>query len=123
MGDDLREANTALRVEYDGFGTGHFVDQLLLLEPGRYVFTGLQRVEGRPETLRLQWRVDCVEGPSAGVYRPATGDADNDGWIRFQGEFQVPDGCSGQWLRLEARPEDQRSNLVMWFDDLAIDPI
>lgn len=120
--DDVRAGNPALRVEYDGYAPEGIAGQLLLLEPGVYELSGEQRFEDGIEDPRMIWTVKCVEtSPSLAEYlaRPAASER----WTTFRRTFTVPSSnCNAQWLRLEARPDDVRTHIVAWFDNLAILP-
>lgn len=118
--DDIRTGNPALRVEYDGYAPNEIATQLLLLEPGIYQLSGDQRFEDGAEDLRMIWTVKCVESsPSLVEYLPRPSAPDR--WTAFRKTFTVPaSNCSAQYLRLEARPDDVRTHIVAWFDNLAI---
>lgn len=120
--DDLNAGNRALRLEYNGFSSGAFIEQLLLLEPGEYVLQGQWRAETPRADMRLDWRISCAEtGAESVISRPGTFSAKDGRWRRFAVRFVVPrENCSAQWLRLTANPRDHRVAIVAWFDQLAI---
>lgn len=120
--DDLRSGDVALRVEFDGFGSGVFTEQLLLLRPGTYGLSGEERVETPATELRMAWRVRCAESNAALLdYRPGYGLDEADSWHRFSARFVVPaENCSAQWLRLEALPDDRKTTIAVWFDALKL---
>jgi hypothetical protein len=60
--DDLRARNPALRVEYDGFNSGVLAEQLVLIPPGDYAFSGETRSDAALEETRLAWSVVCAGG-------------------------------------------------------------
>ena len=119
--DDLDVDNRALRVEYDGFASGVFIRQVLLLTPGRYVLVGQTRSETPMVDTRLAWRAVC-----AGSGRVLTGPSSNTGegttdWKFFRVAFTVPhENCQAQWLQLAAVPGDRRTSIAAWFDNLGI---
>ena len=120
--DDVSEGNQALRVEYDGFGTGFIAQQLMLLEPGRYVLSGDERLDTKVPETRLKWRIACVGSPLIPVtYRPPAEGRPEGQWRRFRVEFEVPaTGCDTQGLSLAGEPGDRRRTTIAWFDNLAI---
>lgn len=121
--DDLRPDNLAFRLEYDGFSSGVFMEQMLLLGARRHVLKGQRRAEAAQADMRLGWEVVCAE--TANVITPTDrapwGAAGT--WERFEVRFEVPrENCTAQWLRLKPRPEDRRTTIVAWFDKLEILP-
>lgn len=121
--DDVRAGNLALRLEYDGFSSGVFVEQLLLLGPGRHILKGERRAEAGQANMQLGWEVVCAE--TAAVISPTDrGPWSAAGaWERFEIGFDVPrENCGAQWLRLKARPEDRRTTIAAWFDELEVLP-
>lgn len=121
--DDLRPGNLAFRVEYDGFVSGFFAEQLLFLAPGDYVLTGSRRAETSMIDLRMTWQIVCVEtgSPSAGAGAVIPAAAQDVEWQPFQVRFRVAaENCTAQWLRLQALPGDRRTTIAAWFDDLRI---
>jgi hypothetical protein len=121
--DDVRPAEIALRVDYDGYATGVVTEQILMLPPGQHLLSGQDRVEIGPDTSRLRWRLSCIEsGQLIGSYAVAPMSGDGSEWRTFQVPFVTPSaGCAVQRLRLEADPGDRRETTVAWFDKLKID--
>lgn len=121
--DDLRSANEALRIDYDGYATGTIVEQLTSLSPGPYVFSAEVRTEaGHPET-RLAWTLSCAPRDNAKTSAPAGIAGGRAGsWTILTGLLEVPDDCPVQWLRLETRAADRRSRTVVWYDRITIAP-
>lgn len=116
--DDVRQGQQALRVEYDGRSSGVATEQLLLLPPGRFVFTGDQKVESG--TPRLRWILSCYETPLVLVSLDSMATPLGE-WRPFEQTFTVPSaGCTGQWLRLMPVPGDRRAASATWFDHLAL---
>ena len=121
VADDLRPANPALRVDYDGYATGRVAEQLTSLRPGKYRFTAETRTETGDPTDRLAWTLSCATGGQAFAILPAgTPDAASNAWTALEGRFEVPAGCPAQWLRLQTRAADRRSPTVIWFDRVSI---
>ena len=96
--------------------------QLLVLPPGDYVLQGQVRSDGDGDGLQLGWFVSCAE--DARVLARVGAPAPSHGvWSPFAGAFKVPgDGCTGQWLQLEAAPGERRASVMMWYDKLTIRP-
>ncbi len=119
--------NPALYVQYDGFGNSGPAEQLLLLNPGRYQLSGKFSFEEGPESNpNLAWTVRCEDtGTLLAEVRPAP-DLQKATAARelFRVSLTVPDrNCRAQWLKLETRPRDRRTNTVVWFDDIAVEAI
>ena len=120
--DDTRADDFAVRIEYDGYGTDVPLQQMLLLSPGRYTFSGERRFEVQPDDSRLAWTVTCVETGVQVLADAAGGRTVNeDRWATFSSSFAVPAAnCSAQWLRLEPRSADTRANTIVWYDQLKV---
>lgn len=119
--------NPALYVQYDGFGNSGVAEQMLLLKPGAHRLSGKFSYEDGPDgDPTLAWTVRCEDtGQLLGKVRPAP-DPRNATAERelFQASLTVPaHNCRAQWLRLETRPRDRRTNTVVWFDDIAVEAI
>lgn len=119
--DDLRAENQAFRLEYDGFASGVFTRQLLLLSPGAYRLEGDWRAETPRPEMQIGWQIVCagtgavVSGVGSGL---RNGSAE---WSRFRQSFSVPrENCQAQWLQLVAVPGDRRTTIAAWFDKLQI---
>lgn len=121
--DDLSPDNLAFRLEYNGFSSGVFMEQMLLLGPGTYLLRGERRAETAPDDTRLGWEVSCAgTGAVIAPARPAVWSSTGR-WERFAISFEVPrENCPAQWLRLKPRPEDRRTTIAAWFDRLEIVP-
>ena len=87
-----------LNVEYYGRNDARLASQLMLLPPGRYrlAFEAEGRAEG--EEGQLAWTVSCHPGGAVLVTVPIVGVEFTP--KSFTGEFTIPAGCAGQWLRL-----------------------
>lgn len=121
--DDLRQGNTAFRLNYDGFAAGVFNRQLLVLAPGAYVLTGRWRAETPQAEMPLEWQVVCAESGARAELRQGRLGADAADWRPFTASFAIPrENCSAQWLQLAAVPGDRRTTIAAWFDDLRIRP-
>lgn len=121
--DDLRPANLALRVDYDGYATGVVAQQLTSLSPGTYRFTAEVRTETGDPAARLAWTLSCATGGGPFASMPAgTANAAKGPWMAMSAQFDVAEDCPAQMLRLETKAADYRSPTVVWFDKVAISP-
>lgn len=93
-----RVGNPALQVNFYGREDVELASQLLMLRPGRYRLQFRAEGDAAGEGSQLLWSITCT-GSKAQLlslplrdvnYTPRT----------FSGEFSVPAGCAGQWLRL-----------------------
>ena len=118
--DDLREDNLAFRFEYDGFGSGAFLEQFLVLKPGAYILSGETRTE-TPETRSgAEWSVRCVNGGSIRL-EPIPSRPTGMDWSTFRLRLQIPsEECTAQWLVLSAKADDHRTTIITWFDNLRV---
>ena len=121
--DDLRPDNAALRLEYDGFGSGVFTRQLLLVGSGEFTLEGEWRAETPLPDLRIAWQLVCAE---SGMVLGSAGSGlrgDSTDWKAFRRTFIIPrENCRAQWLQLAAVPGDRRTTIAAWFDKLRISP-
>lgn len=117
--DDVRPADPALRIDYDGYSTVRFAEQLLFLTPGRYRLTAEARAEAGEPGERMVWSVTCSPNDLRILSTPAVGRSASV-WSPVSDEFTVPQGCPGQWLRLESRGDDRRASTIAWIDRVRI---
>lgn len=117
----------ALRVSFDDRRVVfNHVKQTLVLNAGRYKFTG-QGLTANLKTERgLVWTIQCLDsGEQLAESGPWQGDAKD--WQMFSVEFDVPaDKCAAQslTLKLPARvPSEEHISGAIWFDDLRIQRI
>lgn len=120
--DDVRPADPALRVDYDGYSASRIAEQLMFLSPGRYRLSAESRTEEGEPAKRLALTVTCAPGDLVVMSAPAAAPG-SEVWTPFSTTFTVPSGCRAQWLRLETRAGDVRSRTAAWLDKLAITPI
>lgn len=120
--DDLRPGNTAYRFEYDGFNSGRFIEQLMLLEPGDYVLKGERRAETGQSDLMVRWHVICAEtGSDTRLDDEIRSPRASTAWQPFEARFQVPrENCTAQWLRLESYAGERRMLIAAWLDNIAV---
>jgi len=117
---------TAVRLQFSGarvdFGN---VAQLLLLLPGEYTLSGLQKAESLETARGIGWNLLCAEGTKQSV---AFSDllSGSRPWGAFQVKFRIPDqGCTAQWLRLELSARTQSEKRIegqAWYKSLRIEP-
>lgn len=119
VADDVRPADPALRIDYDGYSTVRFAEQLLFLTPGRYRLTAEARAEAGEPAERMAWSVTCSPNDLRILATPAVGRSAAV-WGPVSAEFTVPQGCPGQWLRLESRGDDRRARTIAWIDRVAV---
>ncbi len=109
----------ALHAHYDGSGAPALAEQLLVLAPGSYAFSGQGRASGDASNA-LAWTLACAETPGTVLARiPAPEAAGN--WRAFHVAVEVPDaGCAAQWLRLTPLPVDHLRPIEVWWRGLSI---
>lgn len=111
----------ALDVQFFGRETVDLASQLLVLRPGRYRLR--YRVEGsaKGDDSRIAWRVFCRGNPGQPLIdlplrdiaaAPRT----------IAGEFTVPGGCAGQWLRLSGIAGEFPSTQTATIFEVAVEP-
>lgn len=123
VADDLRPADPALRVDYNGSATARIAEQLTLLDPGSYRLSAEVRTETGDPAARLTWTLTCGYGTRVIASLPAGAPAAApDGWTAISGRFEVPAVCPTQWLRLDTSAADRSSPTVVWFDRIRISP-
>jgi len=113
--DEVRPADPALRIDYDGYSIVLFAEQLLFLSPGRYRLTAEARAEAGEPGERMIWSVTCAPNDLRILAAPAVGSPATV-WSPISADFTVPAGCPGQWLRLQSRSGDRRASTIAWID-------
>lgn len=116
-GRALRASFSGKRIEFA------YLRQNLYLGHGAYVLTGRVRPDNLKARRGLQWRVACNAGASGllGESEAFLGGGD---WRAFSFDFNVPRGCLGQVLLLDAvgkRAVDHEVNGTLWVDALRIE--
>jgi hypothetical protein len=112
----------ALDVQYDGVSSPTPVRQMLVLPAGAYRLSGRSYSAGDGGPKMLAWGVLCATAGQAlaAVATPQT----KAQWSAFSVELNVPTvGCPAQWLALTAEPGDERADIDVWYDDIAVVPI
>lgn len=107
-----------LHAQDQASGGGELAEQMLVLAPGAYRFSGLIRFEG-PDDHPL-WRVQCApNGELIGQSHPT---GRSPGWRAFSVSFAVPvEGCPAQWLRLRATSREGFEPTEAWFARLKVE--
>lgn len=122
--DDLKAGNQAFRLQYDGYGNDWLLAQVVLLDPGEYVLSGVWRAETPDQDAQVKWILACADGDfdvNATGAEPFT--AATTEWRSFRSRLVVPrENCSTQWLRLVVIPGDRRTSIGAWFDNIEIRP-
>lgn len=116
---DLR-ANS-LNIDYYGRDTGELASQLLVLTPGRYVFTSTVDPGKTDGALRLFWTIACATGNKAAVMNLPVAPAARP--RRLNGAFAVPASCPAQTLSLRAEAGDLPVPAALTLRDVAIRPL
>lgn len=117
--DDVRPADPALRVDYDGYSASRIAEQLLFLAPGRYRLSAQSRVEEGDPAARLALTLTCAPG-DLGVFSAPAAAPGAQVWTSFSAVVSIPSGCPAQWLRLETRAGDKRERTAVWLDRIAL---
>lgn len=75
------------------------LEQALFLGPGSYRLTATMRPQGLTAERGLEWVVSCAtNGSVAGHTPPIKGTS---AWQPVEAQIRIPQGCEGQWLRLQ----------------------
>jgi tetratricopeptide (TPR) repeat protein len=113
-------AGGGLHARYDGYGAPELAEQLLVLAPGAYRFSGEARASG-DASRALRWTLFCAN-PSGEVLAQVPAPDGSGASRRFSADVHVPDtGCPAQWLRLTPSPTDHIRPLEVWYRGLAMD--
>lgn len=119
LNDDVRSADPALRVSFDGYTEETIAEQLMFLSPGRHRLSFEARTESGDPARHLSWTVICVPGDRRILDTPSA-PPEALVWTAASIEFTVPVDCRGQWLQLRSVPDQKRANTVAWFDRLKV---
>ena len=114
-------AGSALRIDFDALTAPKLPRQILILTPGTYRFSGKALTANEDSAGRVKWTISCDAAPDLLPLIPLVDTRGS--WRPFAGVFTVPEGCKGQWLELKSIPGEQRANVEVWFDDLAIERV
>jgi hypothetical protein len=110
----------ALNIEYDGVSPPQPLRQLLVLNPGAYRLSGRFDDEQGSGAALFAWTLVCVGADQ--LVAPAPSPPGPPGvWRTFNATVIVPpQGCPAQWLALKSQPANQRADVSVWYDNLAI---
>ena len=113
----------ALRLSFRAFD-GRFAQlwQPLFLDAGTYRLSGRVRSDNLRTEGGLRWQLRCLR-PEADVLGESSRFVGSNEWLSFSFDFEVPEGCVYQQLRLISA--GQRSfelgvDGILWFDDMQI---
>ena len=101
------------------------VSQRLMLTNGIYKLAMRYRTDTIKTTKGLSWRIHCIEGGTEvlGESEPLLG---SNPWSSLVIEFNVPESCPVQLLRLEATSRFRHDHYFQgnaWFDDFVINSV
>jgi len=123
--DDRKPDLTALRVIHDARSTRALASQVVLMEPGTYRLSGQQRLESGSGRTGFAWQVQCLE--TSGIITEIRFDLDMEAqadWTSFETRVAVPSqGCTAQIVKLVPINTGRRTDIVIWFSQLALERI
>lgn len=122
-GDGVAEPDRrgGLAIEFYGRGNVVLAEQLLALAPGRYRLSF--SAEGAPVNgvEPISWNISCV-GRGGQLLTVGLSGIRSAG-TSFEREFSVPQGCSGQWLRLSGQAGEFVQTRAATVSNLRIVPL
>lgn len=125
LNDDRKPELTALRVIHDARNAQELASQLVLMQPGTYRLSGRQRLETGRGRSGFAWQVQCLE--TSEIISEVRFNLDMDAqadWAPFQTRVVVPaQGCTAQIVRLVPINTGRRTDIVIWFSQLALERI
>ncbi|MBP6733873.1 MAG: hypothetical protein KAX51_06105 [Chromatiaceae bacterium] len=103
---------------------GHFqhLHQALFLDPGTYRLSGKAQLDSLASQGGLRWTLRCLH-PRQAILGESERFLGSEKWRGFKMDFEVPEDCQLQEIRLESAGRqglEQRVGGEIWFDDLAI---
>ncbi|MDB5440501.1 MAG: hypothetical protein JWM33_2928 [Caulobacteraceae bacterium] len=108
----------SLRAGWPGERSSSITEQLLLLSPGAYRFSGTVRVETLPSGGWITWTLSCDRG--TGEPLAEARQTEEGGWTDFSSAFTVPANCPAVWLKLTSLGGESRSYGAVWYDHLTV---
>lgn len=108
----------SLRTGWPGDRSSAITQQLLLLSPGAYRFSGTVKVEKLSSRGWVTWTLSCDRGETAPLAEARQ--TEEGGWIDFSSEFTVPANCPAVWLRLTSLGGEDRAYSTVWYDHLTL---
>lgn len=125
LNDDRKPELAALRVIHDARNGQELASQLILMQPGTYRLSGRQRLESGSGRSGFSWQVQCLE--TSEIISEVRFDLDMESqadWTPFQSRVVVPaQGCTAQIVKLIPVNTGRRTNIVIWFSQLALERI
>ena len=125
LNDDRKPELTALRVIHDARNPEELASQVVLMQPGTYRLSGRQRLENGRGRSGFAWQVQCLE--TSGIISEVRFDLDMEAqadWSPFQTRVVVPEqGCTAQTVKLVPINTGRRTDIVIWFSQLALERI
>ena len=113
-------AGHALYAEYPTGAQAVLAEQMLVLAPGSYRFSGRAKIDRAPGDAAMKWTISCAPAGAPIATAPQAGGAS---WRGFTTDVQIPSqGCPAQWLRLVGMIGSTFSVASGWFDDLRLAP-
>lgn len=109
----------SLRAGWPAGRTATITQQLLLLSPGAYRFSGSVRAETLPNGAWIIWDLSCDKGGD-GTPLAETRQTEEGDWTGFTASFNVPSGCPAVWLTLRSIGGDGQSYATVWYDHLVV---
>ena len=112
-------ANHGLYAEFPSGRAATLAEQLMVLAPGHYRFSGRVKADRLPAGALYRWIATCFDAdqPLVQVQTDTV-----KGWQSFAAEFDVPaQGCDAQWLRLGGTGGEGYEPASAWYDDLKLE--
>ena len=103
-------------------GRFHHLHQALFLDPGTYRLSGKVQLDSLASQGGLRWTLRCLH-PRQAVLGESERFLGSEKWRGFKMDFEVPEDCQLQEIRLESagrQGPEKRVSGEIWFDDLAI---
>lgn len=103
-------------------GRFQHLHQAIYLEPGTYRLSGKVLLDSLTSQGGLRWTLRCLR-PRQAVLGESERFLGSEKWRGFKMDFEVPEGCQLQEVRLESAGRqglEQRVGGEIWFDGLAI---
>ncbi|MEA3275988.1 MAG: hypothetical protein U9Q81_11990 [Pseudomonadota bacterium] len=100
----------------------HHLFQPLFLDPGTYRVTGKVRTESLETKGGLKWQAQC-RLPTSQTLGESERFLGSGEWREFSFEFQVPESCTAQEIRLHStgkRAFEHKITGAVWFDGMSI---
>jgi len=116
-----RALHIVLRKKEKGISFRH-VSQRLLLEPNKYTLSFRYRADALKAEKGLSWRIRCINEAKQ-LLTESKSILGSSAWSASSINFEVPQGCRAQELRLEATSRfwhQQKFSGGVWFDNVQI---